>query len=174
MRIALGSDHWGVTLKARIIEELNKSTARHQTCRDFGPMSDDAVDYPDYAVKVAESVASRVCDRGILICGSGVGMAIAANKVRGVRAAAVGDPEAARLAREHNDANVLTFGAQRVSETEALAIVEAFLATPFGGGRHKRRVDKITRIEDSQGHTLHNVGQNDLSDEIAETTEIHT
>ena len=146
MRIALGADHAGVALKARIKQHLD---AQHLTCRDFGPASDESVDYPDYAVRVAHSVASGSCDRGILICASGIGMSIAANKVRGVRAASVNDPASARVCREHNDANVLTLGARTLSADRVLQIVETFLATPFGGGRHQRRVDKITAIEDA-------------------------
>ena len=157
MRIALGSDHWGVSLKARIMAKLNQLTERDLTCHDFGPSTDESVDYPDYAAKVAEAVASGDYDRGILICASGIGMAMAANKVRGVRAASIDDPESARATREHNDANVLALGARRVSDDEALAIIEAFLTTPFGGGRHQRRVDKIAEIEGSQVGTLHDV-----------------
>ena len=147
MRIALGSDHAGVELKARVKQALDD---RHLEYHDFGPSTDSPVDYPDYAVRVAESVASGQCDRGILICGTGVGMAIAANKVPGVRAAQVADRHGARLSREHNDANVLTLGARTTSVDVALDIVDAFLATPFGGGRHQRRVDKIMALEEGR------------------------
>ena len=104
-------------------------------------------DYPDFARPVAEAVASGKADRGILICGSGVGMTITANKVRGVRAAPASTAEGARLAREHNDANVLTLGARVLTEDAALAIVETFLTTDFEGGRHQRRLDKIAALE---------------------------
>ena len=144
MRIALGADHAGVALKTRVRQFLD---ARQLTYRDFGPTSDEVVDYPDYAAQVARGVACGTFDHGILICGSGVGMAIAANKIRGIRAAPVDNPDAARLCREHNDANVLALGARTLSVEQALHIVEAFLATPFGGGRHQRRIDKITAIE---------------------------
>ena len=146
MRIALASDHAGVKLKARIRQALD---ARDLTVQDFGPATDESVDYPDYAAQVARSVAVGDFDRGILICGSGIGMSIAANKVGGIRAARVNDADDARLAREHNDANVLTLGARVLSVKHAVAAVEAFLTTPFSGGRHQRRVDKITELEAS-------------------------
>ena len=144
MRIALGADHAGVDLKAQVKQFLDRQRFAYE---DYGPDTPEPVDYPDYAASVARSVASGTCERGILICGSGIGMAIAANKVRGVRAAPVTTPAAARLARRHNDANVLTLGARTLAVDEALAIVEAFLAEPFEGGRHQRRVDKIAAAE---------------------------
>ena len=144
MRIALGADHAGVALKARVKQALDD---RCLTYKDFGSASDASVDYPDYALRVARGVASGSFDRGILICGSGLGMAIAANKVAGVRAAPATDAATARLIREHNDANILTLGARLLSSERALDIIDTFLATPFGGGRHQRRVDKITAIE---------------------------
>lgn len=151
MRIALGSDHAGVELKARVRQALDD---RHLDYHDFGPSDDSPVDYPDYAARVAESVASGECDRGILICGTGVGMAIAANKVPGIRAAQVADQDGARLSREHNDANILSLGARTTSIERALEIVDAFLATPFGGGRHQRRVDKIMALEEGRATPL--------------------
>lgn len=144
MRIALGSDHAGVELKALIVRELDD---REFDCHDFGPSTDSPVDYPDYAARVAESVSSGQFDRGILICGTGVGMAIAANKVPGIRAAQVTNSDGARLSREHNNANILTLGARYTSVAEALKIVNAFLETPFSGGRHQRRIDKIMALE---------------------------
>ncbi len=144
MRIALGSDHAGVELKALIIRELDD---REFDYHDFGPSTDSPVDYPDYAARVAESVSSGQFDRGILICGTGVGMAIAANKVPGIRAAQVTNSDGARLSREHNNANVLTLGARTTPVIEALKIVDAFLETPFSGGRHQRRIDKIMALE---------------------------
>ena len=143
MRIALGSDHAGVELKALIIRELDD---REFDYHDFGPSTDSPVDYPDYAARVAESVSSGQFDRGILICGTGVGMAIAANKVPGIRAAQVTNSDGARLSREHNNANVLTLGARTTPVIEALKIVDAFLETPFSGGRHQRRIDKILSL----------------------------
>ena len=144
MRIALGADHAGVALKHAIKRQLDE---RGIVYTDFGTDSTESVDYPDYARKVGEAVASGEADRGILFCGSGTGMAIAANKVHGVRAASVFDAESSRLSREHNDANVLSLGERVTSEDEARRIVDAFLDTPFGGGRHQRRVDKISAIE---------------------------
>lgn len=144
MPIALGADHAGVTLKEevkRVLEDLNLPY------RDFGTSSDESVDYPDYAARVAAAVASGECDRAILVCGSGIGMAIAANKVRGVRAAPVVDLETARLCRAHNDANVLALGARVTPRDRALEIVRTFLDTPFAGGRHQARVEKISVLE---------------------------
>ena len=144
MPIALGADHAGVVLKEevkRVLEDLNLPY------RDFGTSSDESVDYPDYAARVAAAVASGECDRAILVCGSGIGMAIAANKVRGVRAAPVSDLETARLCRAHNDANVLALGARVTPRDRALEIVRTFLDTPFAGGRHQARVDKISVLE---------------------------
>lgn len=147
MRLALGADHAGVGLKRdvkRFLDEL------HVDYEDFGTNSEDSVDYPDFAELVANGVARGTFDRGILICGTGIGMAIAANKVRGVRAAPVTDLESARLAREHNDANVLALGARILPRDRALELVRTFLATPFAGGRHARRIRKITALEEPQ------------------------
>jgi ribose 5-phosphate isomerase B len=144
MRIALGADHAGFQLKQDVRRQLDERGIGYT---DFGTDSPDSVDYPDFAQKVGDAVASGGFDRGILFCGSGIGMAIAANKIPGVRAAAVFDADAARLSREHNDANVLSLGGRVTSADQARAIVEAFLSTPFAGGRHQRRVDKIGEIE---------------------------
>ena len=144
MRIALGADHAGVDLKDQLKAQLG---ARGFTCQDFGTSSSDSVDYPDYAVRVAHEVAAGRCDRGILVCGSGLGMAIAANKVPGVRAVAVVEAESTRLSREHNDANVLALGARLVPADRALQLVHVFLTTAFSGGRHQRRLDKLSALE---------------------------
>jgi ribose 5-phosphate isomerase B len=144
MRIALGADHAGVTLKNDIKQLLD---ARGIPYHDFGTNSTDSVDYPDFAADVARHVASGEFDRGILVCGSGVGMAMAANKIPGIRAAAVGDEATARLSREHNDANVLTIGERVTPADRARTIVEIFLDTDFHGGRHQRRIDKIAVLE---------------------------
>lgn len=144
MRVALGADHAGVALKSYVKQFL---TERQLAYQDFGSESDESVDYPDFALSVANSVASGSTDRGILICGSGIGMAIVANKVQGIRAAPVTTTDLARMVRQHNDANVLTLGARALTAGDALKIVEVFLATPFDGGRHQRRVDKITAVE---------------------------
>lgn len=144
MKIAVGADHAGLELK----ESLRESLARFEhEVRDLGTHSRDSTDYPDYAAAVARAVASGEAERGLLVCGSGVGMAIAANKIHGIRAANVGDVEGARLARAHNDANVLALGARRLSVAEAEEIVRVFLATPFDGGRHQQRVEKIAGLE---------------------------
>ena len=143
MRVALGADHRGFALK----EELKRwLAARGHEIVDFGPASADRVDYPDYAFKVADAVVRHQADRGILICSTGIGMSIAANKVRGVRAALVNSVRLARLSREHNDANVLCLGADFVSGAEARRIVAAWLRTGFAGGRHKRRVRQLGRV----------------------------
>ena len=144
MRIAIGSDHAGYRLKEAVKAFL--LDAGH-TVEDVGTDSDASVDYPDFAAVVARSVVSGATERGILVCGTGIGMAMAANKVNGVRAASAGDLDSARLSREHNDANVLTLGARITPPDLALAIVRIFLATPFEGGRHQRRVDKIMALE---------------------------
>ena len=144
MFIALGADHAGFELKEALKPLLD---ARGVRWHDFGTSSTTSVDYPDYAVAVAEAVAAGTADRGILVCGSGVGMAIAANKVAGIRAASILDSDEGRLARAHNDINVLALGARRTTPFEAEAILDVFLATAFGGGRHLQRVQKIQQIE---------------------------
>jgi len=144
MRIALGADHAGFPLKETIKKELER--AGHEI-EDWGTSSEASVDYPDYARQVAERVARQEVDRGILVCGTGIGMAITANKVPGVRAANVSDEFNARLSRQHNDANVLTLGAGLVGPALARQITQAWLETDFGGSRHARRVEKIMAIE---------------------------
>ncbi len=144
MHIALGADHAGFHLKDSLKRTLDDLGFTYQ---DFGTDSAESVDYPDFAQAVAHGVASGQFERGILVCGTGVGMAIAANKVPGVRSAAIVDTDTARLAREHNDLNVLTLGARLTPEVRAREIVKAFLETPFAGGRHANRVGKIHAIE---------------------------
>jgi ribose 5-phosphate isomerase B len=142
VRVALGADHRGFGLK----EELRRWLAvRGHEALDLGPDSADRVDYPDYAFKVANAVARHEVDRGVLICSTGVGMSIAANKVRGVRAALVDSVRLARLSRAHNDSNVLCMGAEVISAQKARRIVGIWLATEFAGGRHARRLAKIAR-----------------------------
>ena len=147
MRIAIGSDHAGYRLKETIRASLLDAGV---AIEDVGTNSDASVDYPDFAAAVARRVVSGASDRGILICGTGIGMAMAANKVEGARAATAGDLESARLSREHNDANILTLGARITPPDLALAIVRVFLDTPFEGGRHQRRVDKVMALERRQ------------------------
>jgi ribose 5-phosphate isomerase B len=144
MRIALGADHAGVDLKNQLKLRLQSLGF---TCHDFGASTNESVDYPDFAAAVGRSVATGENDRGILVCGSGLGMAIAANKIAGIRAVAVSDAESARLGREHNDANVLALGARITSPDQAANFVDIFLTTPFAGGRHQRRVDKVAVLD---------------------------
>jgi ribose 5-phosphate isomerase B len=143
VRIALGADHRGFGLKEGL---KNWLAARGHQVSDLGPGSADRVDYPDYAFAVAEAVAGRRADRGILMCSTGIGMSIAANKVRGVRAALVDSVRLARLSREHNDANVLCLGADVVTAAQAGRIVRVWLRTGFAEGRHSRRLAKIARF----------------------------
>lgn len=145
MKVAIGADHAGYALKEKVKTWL--AEMGHDV-EDFGTHSDASCDYPDFAREVARAVAQGRAERGVLVCGSGIGMAIAANKVPGVRAAACNDVYSATVTRVDNDANVLTMGARIVGEGLAKAIVEAFFSTPFGGGRHQRRVDKIRKMEE--------------------------
>ncbi|PSR20587.1 MAG: ribose 5-phosphate isomerase B [Sulfobacillus acidophilus] len=140
MRIAVGADHAGWSLKEPLVAFLIE---QGWDVEDFGTFSAESVDYPDFAVKVAGAVARGDADRGLLLCGSGQGMCITANKVVGVRAALAHDVVSARLAREHNDANVLTMGARFVAQPLAEEILLMFLSTSFAGGRHQRRIEKI-------------------------------
>lgn len=144
MKIALGADHAGFELKNRLKAWLVQ--LGHQT-QDEGTNAPDSVDYPDYARKVAEVVARHDADLGLLVCGTGIGMAISANKVPGIRAANASSEFEAQMAREHNNANVLAIGARVVTDDEARKIVDAYLHATFAGGRHQQRVDKITAIE---------------------------
>jgi len=144
MKIAIGADHAGFELKNQLGAALRNSG--HEVC-DFGTNSAESTDYPDYARQVAKAVAAGTAERGVLVCGSGVGMSIAANKVRGVRAALGVNIEEVRLARAHNNANVLTLGARFIEPALADDLVKAFLETPFEGGRHERRVSKLSQME---------------------------
>ncbi len=144
MKVSLGADHAGFELKEKIRKLLSEQGIE---VADEGTHSTESVDYPDYARKVAERVASNGVQRGILVCGSGIGMAMAANKVHGIRAAHVTSEHEARMSREHNDANVLTLGARFLDDDTASRIVQTFLSTQFEGGRHQRRVEKITALE---------------------------
>jgi ribose 5-phosphate isomerase B len=148
MKLSLGADHAGYLLKDHIRQYV---TDRGHQVIDQGTNSSDSVDYPDYAQKVAEDVAAGRAERGILVCGSGIGMAITANKIPGIRAANICTAYEAQLSREHNNLNVLTLGARILDETDAEHIVQIWLDTPFSGGRHAGRVDKIHEIE--KAHT---------------------
>jgi ribose 5-phosphate isomerase B len=148
MRIAIGADHAGFLLKEHLRRKLEQDG--HEV-EDFGASSGESCDYPDYALPVARRVAEGTVDRGVLVCSTGIGMAMAANKVGGVRAAPVVRTEDARLTREHNDANIITIGAKHIDEALADELVDVFLKTEFTGGRHARRVAKIARIEQIAG-----------------------
>ena len=144
MNIAIGNDHRGLALKAALTGHL---TAAGHDVHDAGCHGADAADYPDHAIAVAERVATGRAEVGILICGSGIGMSIAANKVAGVRASLCHDREAAATTRQHNASNVLCLSGDRTGSDDACAIADAYLAAAFEGGRHARRVDKITGYE---------------------------
>jgi ribose 5-phosphate isomerase B len=147
MKVAIGADHAGFDVKEAIV--LFLSDAGHEVS-DLGPASSESVDYPDFGVKVSREVASGKVDLGILVCGTGIGMSIVANKVPGVRAALCGNGHLARMARMHNDANLLCIGARVTGMGLIEEIVETFLATPFEGGRHGRRVDKINDLDERE------------------------
>jgi ribose 5-phosphate isomerase B len=144
IRIALGADHGGLALKEKTRQFL---AGRGYDVEDLGTHSADSVDYPDYARKVAERVAAGHADFGVMICGTGLGTAMTANKVRGVRAAPCSDTLSARFARSHNNANVLTLGGRIIDAAMAEKILDIWLSTPFEGGRHQRRVEKIHAAE---------------------------
>ena len=144
MKIAIGADHAGFSLKEKLRQKLAEDG--HEVV-DFGTESDASCDYPDFAQPVAREVAQGRTDRGILVCSTGIGMAIAANKVDGVRAAPAQRDDEVKLTREHNDANVLTLGAKYLDENRALDLIHIFLNTEFAGGRHARRVAKIAQLE---------------------------
>lgn len=139
--IAIGSDHGGFELKTKVIAHLQEKGVE---CRDFGTNSLESCDYPDFGRAVAEAVAKGECEQGIVICTTGIGISITANKVPGIRCALCHNTTTARMTREHNNANVLAIGAGMVGDILALDIVDTFLATPFSNGeRHQRRIDKI-------------------------------
>ncbi len=144
MTISIASDHGGYELKEHIKEFLE---AKGLDCRDFGTNGAESCDYPVFAKAAAEAVASGACERGIVICTTGIGISIAANKVKGIRCALCADPLSAELCRAHNDANMLSLGAGMTGPKLAERIVDVFLSTAFEGGRHKRRVDLITKLE---------------------------
>jgi ribose 5-phosphate isomerase B len=144
VRVAIGSDHAGFALKETIKALLDELEVPYQ---DFGATSPVAVDYPDFAEAVSRAVVGGRADRGILVCGTGIGMSIAANKIAGVRAAVVWDETSASLSRAHNDANIMTLGGSTTPTERAPGIVRAFLSTDYEGGRHGLRLEKIARLE---------------------------
>jgi ribose 5-phosphate isomerase B len=148
VKVALASDHAGFEAKEELKLLLSELGIEVE---DMGTMSGDSVDYPDYAQKVGEAVARKDVDQGLLICGSGIGMVIAANKIHGVRAALAWNEETARLARQHNDANVLAIGSRTTPKEDIPKIVRAWFDAKFAGGRHETRIAKIRELENSNG-----------------------
>ena len=144
MKIAIGCDHGALDLKNKVIAHL---TAKGYEVVNFGTDTLDSCDYPDFAGPAAKAVASGECDKGIVLCTTGIGVSITANKVKGIRCALLSDVMSARMTREHNDTNMMAIGAAVVGEKLALEIVDTWLDTEFEGGRHQRRVDKISALE---------------------------
>ena|SRR3989338_8477260 len=142
MKVAIGADHRGFFLKQKIMAHF-----KNVEFTDMGTDSDERADYPDFAKPVGEKVSRGLCERGILICSTGIGMSISANKVPGVRAAVIGDPQIAKLSREHNDSNVLCLAADFLKENQAFDIIKTWLDTSFEGGRHEKRLEKILKQE---------------------------
>ena len=145
--IAIGADHGGYEMKEEIKAYLDKKGLKYE---DFGTYSSESVDYPDYAVRVCKSIQNKECELGILICGTGVGIGIAANKHKGIRCGIVSEPFSAKMSRVHNNANVIAFGARVIGIETAKEIVDAFLNNEFEGDRHIKRVEKITKIEENE------------------------
>ena len=144
-KIAVGCDHGGIVLKDSVVKTLERLGAQ---VVDLGCYSTDSVDYPEYGLKVAKAVASGECDAGVIMCGTGIGISIAANKVKGIRAAVVTNTYMAQLTKNHNNANIIALGGRVITPSEAEAIVEAWYTAEYEGGRHQRRLDMISRIED--------------------------
>jgi len=144
MRIAIGNDHTAVGMKKHIVKYL---TAKGYEIVNFGTDAEERVDYPIFGKMVADAVVSGECELGILICGTGIGISLAANKVKGIRAAVCSEAYSARLTRQHNNANIIAFGARVVGEATAEMIVDEFLAAEYEGGRHQGRIDMISAIE---------------------------
>lgn len=144
MKIAIGCDHGGIVLKPAVLKDLEE---RGIEVEDFGTFSEESVDYPDYALKVAEAVKDGKADKGILLCGTGIGIGIAANKVPGIRCALVSDLFSAQACKEHNNANIISMGGRVTDSEKAVAMLDAWLDAEYQGGRHQNRLDKITAIE---------------------------
>ena len=145
--IAIGCDHGGLDIKNAIVAYFEEKGVEY---KDFGTYTADSVDYPEYAYKVATAVASGECEKGIICCGTGIGVAIVANKVKGIRAATVTNEFCAEMTRRHNDSNVVTMGGRVIDCETAVRLADIFLNTPFDGDRHTRRVDMITQIENGE------------------------
>ncbi|MBL0385429.1 ribose 5-phosphate isomerase B [Tumebacillus sp. ITR2] len=148
MKLAIAADHGGFSLKESVKKKLDAMGIAYH---DFGTYSEESVDYPDYGIKVAEAVASGEYQRGILVCGTGLGMSIVANKVPGIRCALLHDTFSAKATREHNDTNIMAMGARVIGPGLADDIVEIWLTTEFSGGRHQKRLDKIADVEKRYG-----------------------
>lgn len=149
IRVAVGCDHGGIVLKDCVVKTLSRLGAE---VSDFGCYDAESVDYPVYAKKVAIAVASGECQLGVLMCGTGIGMSIAANKVKGIRAAVVTNTYMAKLTRNHNNANIIALGGRVITPEEAEEIVEAWYTAEYEGGRHQKRLDMITAIEEGNGN----------------------
>jgi ribose 5-phosphate isomerase B len=147
MKIAVGADHAGYNLKERLLEKLK---AEGHEVTDFGTHSTESTDYPDFAAAVGHAVVKKEAEMGLLVCSSGVGMSIAANKIRGIRAALGTNTDEVSFTRRHNDANILALGANYTDETTAKALLDTFLTTGFEGGRHARRIAKINQLEQEE------------------------
>ncbi|HQC54593.1 MAG TPA: ribose 5-phosphate isomerase B [Clostridia bacterium] len=147
MKIALGCDHGGIVLKEAVINAITDLGYEYIDC---GTMTSDSVDYPDFATKVAKMVQDKKADKGVLMCGTGIGISIAANKYKGIRCAHITDVFQAEMCAEHNNANIIALGGRVSSPEEAYLFVQKYLSTQFAGGRHQLRLDKITNIENSQ------------------------
>lgn len=145
--IAIGCDHGGLDIKNAIVAYLESAGVEY---KDFGTYTADSVDYPEYAYKVATAVSKGECEKGIICCGTGIGVAIVANKVKGVRAATVTNEFCAEMTRRHNDSNIITMGGRVIDADTAVRLAEIFLNTPFDGDRHTRRVDMISQIENGE------------------------
>lgn len=144
MKIGIGCDHGGIVLKPACIDALNELGYKYE---DFGTFNTDSVDYPDYAQKVANAVINGDVDKGILLCGTGIGISIAANKVKGIRCAHITDVFSAKASSEHNNANIIAMGGRITTPEDAKQMVIAFFNTPFAGGRHLKRIEKIMNLE---------------------------
>lgn len=142
--LAIGCDHGGFVLKKEILEYFDKNNIQY---KDFGCYTTDSVDYPDIAEVVCNSVVNGECEKGILVCGTGIGMSIAANKIKGIRAALLSDTFSARMTAAHNDSNVIALGGRVIGTELAIEIINTYLSTDFQGGRHKNRIDKIKILE---------------------------
>ena len=145
--IAIGCDHGGLDIKNAIVEYFKTAGVEY---KDFGTYTPDSVDYPEYAYKVAKAVSEGECEKGIICCGTGIGVAIVANKVKGIRAATVTNEFCAEMTRRHNNSNIVTMGGRVIDEATAVRLAEIFINTPFDGDRHTKRVDMITAIENGE------------------------